>query len=266
MLYMIKKMTKAAGKLSIFPMGMNNLLSRSRSFCAFTSAGSGGKLEEPTSEPDSSFDKKMNVTGKRMDDSIRMLDAGALFTRTNKRDPNLPAVPATAKSKLNLPLEARESRKETMSHAQKGMNQAIAEDIHEILSDAMSSPKLRTLFRGTKDASMVVDIKHVKVNSDVSHVYAEWQCDLLEGFAREIHDNMGADKAKSFGKRSIRYITGRLAARESVFRTVLMRQMQFKKVPRIYFTHESTAIMDAATGESERKHEAAAEMARLRRR
>ena len=104
---------------------------------------------------DAPFGKKMNVTGKRMEDSIRMLML-SLFTRNNRRDPNLPAVTTTAKSKLNLPLEARKNRKETMNNAQKGLNQAVAEDIHEILCDALSSPKLRNLFRGTKDASIVV--------------------------------------------------------------------------------------------------------------
>lgn len=237
---------------------------RTLRFLCAKKAGKGGDAPE-TQTLVAPFDKKMNVTGKRMEDSIKMLDAGALFTRNNKRDPNLPAVTATAKSKLNLPLEAREKKRETMNHAQKGLNQAVAEDIHEILSDALSSPKLRNLFRGTKDASILVDIKHVKVNSDVSHVYAEWQCDLLEAFAREMHDSMGSIKAKAFVKRAVNYVTGRLAAKESFFRTALMRQMQFKKVPRIYFTHESTAMLTAASGETERMRQAKETLERLRR-
>lgn len=226
----------------------------------------GGALSN-TSSPKvaAPFDKKMNVTGKRMEDSIRMLDAGALFTQNNKRDPNMPAVPATAKSKLNMPLETREKLKSSMSSAQKGFNEATSEDIHEILSEALTSSKFRNLFRGTRDASRVVDFNKVTVNSDVSHVYAEWQCDVLEGFTRELHEEMGSDYAVKFAERGLRYITQRLASKESVFRTILMRQMHFKKVPRIYFKHDRVRILDIARGETGRKAEAEAMIESLRR-
>lgn len=198
----------------------------------------GAKSEEGKEEPEepATFGKKMNVVGKRMQDSIRMLDSGALYSQTNRRDPNLPAAPKQARAKLGRTLETPQPRSELLSERQKGMNTAFAEEIMDILNDAMASSKVgRGLFRGTDDASAAVEIIACKVNSDVSHVYAEWSSPIIQGFAEEIERDLGEEKAKSFLKKSANYITARLSRHEGRFRTYLLRRIESKRVPRIYF-------------------------------
>ena len=199
-------------------------------------------MPHPSSQEGSAFDKKMNVVGKRMQDSIRMLDAGALYTNTNKQDPNLPSVPPKIRAKLAQSLEKPIEKSRKLSESQKGSNAAQAEDILEIMQDVLGSKKLRGLFKGTDDASAAVEFANCKVNADVSHVYIEWTSPLLTEFAQELKDTMGNDHAKRFCKKSTSFITGKLASREAVFRTELMRAMFFKRVPRIYFKSESPTL------------------------
>lgn len=192
--------------------------------------------ESETEEGASPFSKKMNVVGKRMQDSIRMLDAGALYTQTNKRDPNLPAAPKQVRAKLGRSLETPLPKSERMSERLVGVNSAFAEEILDVLNEALGSSKVgRNLFRGTVDASDAVEITVCKVNSDVSHVYAEWSSRIIEGFAKELEREMGTDHAQRFMKRSEAYITARLARHEGKFRTYYARKIQSKRVPRIYF-------------------------------
>lgn len=196
----------------------------------------GGKVSAQGQEEQPAFSNKMNVVGKRMQDSIRMLDAGALYSQTNRRDPNLPAAPKQVRAKLSRTLETPQPRSEVLSERQKGMNTAFAEEIMDVLNEAMASSKIgRGLFRGTDDASAVVEITACKVNSDVSHIYAEWSSPIINGFADEIKGNMGEEKAKKFQKKSENYVTARLAMREGRFRTYLLRRIESKRVPRIYF-------------------------------
>ncbi len=182
------------------------------------------------------FSKKMNVVGKRMHDSIRMLDAGALYTQTNKQDPNLPSAPKQARAKLSRSLETRLPKSEVLSDRLKGVNDVFAEEIVDVLNEALASTKVGgNLFRGTMDASDAVEIVICKVNSDVSHVYAEWRSKIVQDFANEIKRDMGVDKAEKFIKKSEKYITGRLTRSEGSFRTYYARRIQSKRVPRIYF-------------------------------
>ena len=102
---------------------------------------------------------------KRTAENIDSLDVGVI---TKSRGPvqqngDMPQASSAVKGRLNRPLQKEE--KKVLSGPQLGALEATAEDLYEVLCDALSSSSFHNLFRGTSDASEAVDFVDVKLNA-----------------------------------------------------------------------------------------------------
>jgi hypothetical protein len=70
-----------------------------------------------------------------------------------------------------------------------------------------------------------------------SHVIAYWKSDVLEEFwaSMELDNTITEEKAAKFKQKTVDYMEKQLQQAESVFRSYLIRKMDFRRVPRIEF-------------------------------
>ena len=138
------------------------------------------------------------------------------------------------KQKLQRPLEAVE--KKVLTAAQLGQLQSTAEDLHDVLSEAMSTSAFSNLFpQGMHDTTLAVDIHEVKLNRDCSHAYVSWSCEILRKFVLEAQTEFGNESAQRFAGRAVKSINKKLQEREAQFRSYIIRHMHFRRVPRLFF-------------------------------
>jgi ribosome-binding factor A len=143
---------------------------------------------------------------------------------------------AKAKSKLSEGLVKKEMK--AQSQAQQGVMEAAEEDVCGILNDALASPVMFRLFRGCDDASVAVEIARVKLSADYSHSIAYWTSPIVDKFLILVMDQEGIEKGLQTRRKMSKYITEKLQKREGAFRTYLIKNMDFRKVPRIEFRSE----------------------------
>ncbi len=178
------------------------------------------------------WDGKIN---KRVEERIDLLDVGVTSGKNRGQSQNLdlPKASHQVKDRLNRPLIKPE--KKVISSAQMGALEATAEDLREVLLDALSSSSFHNLFKGTNDASQVINFLEVKLNADCSHATVMWRSPVIEQFAKLVLQRQGEQKALKFNRSALKYINKKLAGRESQFRSIVIRNMHFRRVPRIFF-------------------------------
>ena len=151
-----------------------------------------------------------------------------------------------------------------------GMQEAEAEDISELLNEALESKTLQDLIPWSLNApANFLYFRKVKLNKDTSHVTALWASDLLDHFIELLEepaddsdegdsilfdirtDNTRQGKAtrdrEYATEKLVTYVSKRLAQREPQFRAVLARKHPMRRVPRIFF-----AAYDASLGHRDR--------------
>ena len=146
--------------------------------------------------------------------------------------PISPTVPSVAKLKLARKLQKPEAVK--LSPKDAGLLEAESYELLEILCETLKSPRLAEMFTST-DISNVIDIEKVVVNSDSSHVTAYWTSPAVVKFLAMVKRKNGLNDATKIGQKICDGITARLTNNESVFRTAVMRHMDYRRVPRIFF-------------------------------
>jgi ribosome-binding factor A len=138
------------------------------------------------------------------------------------------------KQRLQRPLEAVE--KKVLTAAQLGQLQSTAEDLHDVLAEAMGTSAFSDLFpEGSHHTALAVDIHEVKLNRDCSHAYISWNCDVLGKFVLEAQAEFGNESAQRFAGRAVKSINKKLQEREAQFRSYIIRHMHFRRVPRLFF-------------------------------
>jgi ribosome-binding factor A len=121
------------------------------------------------------------------------------------------------------------------STAMQGVLESTAEEICGILNDALASNKLYKLFRGCPDASEAIDIEYVKINTDCSHATAFWKSSVIEKYGNFVAVHDGPEKGFLVKQRMNKFISATLQRKEPVFRTILIKHMDFRRVPRVFF-------------------------------
>jgi hypothetical protein len=112
--------------------------------------------------------------------------------------------------------------------------ESVCEDIMDHLNNVLSFPSLFSSFKGAQ-ASLLIDIVHVDINQDFSHVTAYWKSPVVSNFvsfARNETDDVAAAKLAT---RLSTKLTNKLQNREALFRSELLKKMSFRRVPRIFF-------------------------------
>lgn len=116
-----------------------------------------------------------------------------------------------------------------------GRLEATCEDVLDVMNETLASSALINVFKGVKDASMVIEIAHVDMNMDYSHAYAHWESELLTKFVDSVRKERGQEDAMALAVKMESKITSKLQKLEPVFRTKIIKKMEFKRVPRIFF-------------------------------
>ncbi len=118
---------------------------------------------------------------------------------------------------------------------------AACEDIMDDMNELLSSNQfLHFLKRGTS-ASQVVEVVHVDINQDFSHVTAFWRSSFINKFiaftVQEEQEKEGGGEAvaQKLHRRFTKLINAKLQDAEPKFRSNLLKTMTFRRVPRIFF-------------------------------
>ncbi len=172
---------------------------------------------------------------RELQDRINQLDVGSVASGPDGE----PHATHATRIKLQRPLAAPE--KKALSAAQLGQLQGTAEDLHDVLAEALGTSAFSDMFvvKGTPistDASLALHIHEVKLNRDCSHAYVSWAFPLLEQFAKEAHAEFGAESSGRFVQRAVNHVNGKLQRREAQFRSYIIKHMSFRRVPRLYFS------------------------------
>jgi hypothetical protein len=143
-------------------------------------------------------------------------------------------------AKLQRGLES--PKKRLLTGAERGALDAESEDLMDLINEALGSSHFYNLFRNTGDTSKYVEIISVLQNQDRSHSTALWTSRVLTQFAAEVDEVKGREEALRFAKNASVYVTARLQSREPLFRSMLTKKMDFKRVPRLFFRPADDAL------------------------
>lgn len=173
--------------------------------------------------PSKPLPKAKPVTGT---DLINRLDSQAKDGAVQKKD----------RIKLNRSLQQK--AKPALGAAGVGILEHTAEEISDYLNEALASAKLCDMFKGVRKASNIVEISECIINQDFSHVTAYWSSDLANDFTKFLNKkgtsqtSLDADK---LAERLNHTVTKTLQSCEGVFRAHIMKKMEFRRVPRVFF-------------------------------
>ena len=117
----------------------------------------------------------------------------------------------------------------------RGTMDAIGDEIADIINESLRKDKFSTIFKRVKDLTPFVEIVKVVVNRDLSHADAYWVSPVIHKFAYSCRESLGEKREQDLLKKMSNKISDNLQKKEPQFRTEVMREMTFKRVPRIFF-------------------------------
>lgn len=135
--------------------------------------------------------------------------------------------------KLRQPLATK--KKAILDVPSQGRLEATCEDVLDNMNETLASSALTNIFKGVRDASMVIEIVHVDMNMDYSHAYAHWESTILKDFMATVSKEKDHEESQRLALQMEKQITSKLQKLEPVFRSKIVKKMDFKRVPRIFF-------------------------------
>ena len=163
------------------------------------------------------------MKGKKIDNLLGDLDGTTVES----------TLPTPVQKKLVTGLDTKKKR--PMDAYEIGMLETRSAEILDILSDALESKLVYGIFKDMPDTAKVVSINHVKCNRDMTQITAVWHSDLFLDFIHQATLKHGERDGKALESKIFKKTSALLQAKESKFRTYLMRHMSFRRVPRITF-------------------------------
>jgi ribosome-binding factor A len=174
-----------------------------------------------------------------LDSLIQILD------KSNGSEAPLSAI---KRKKLATPLD-QSSEERRKDPAESGILEATGVDIAELLNEAFPTMTFNEVgLSKVQDLGEVVEIVHVKVNRDCSHADASWDSPFIAQFLGKVEKSFGAQDRSRIAHKLETGITSALQQREGKFRAFLARNMDFRRVPRVFFK-----VKDASFGLDRRR-------------
>ena len=130
------------------------------------------RLLSSTETGSRSTTKGVNKISRELQDRISGLDIG---TASPTSDNSTRTVPTPTRERLSRPLEP--VVKTPLSAAQRGALETTAEDLQDVLTDALGTSAFYGLFQGAQDPTEVVYIDEIQLNRDCSHATIKWKSD-----------------------------------------------------------------------------------------
>ncbi|KAJ1418817.1 hypothetical protein B484DRAFT_453578 [Ochromonadaceae sp. CCMP2298] len=201
-----------------------------------------GCLHLPRSEPAMVTCLQVRFFSRKSEDGPRRRRGPTAADLVGQLDPIRPADEAAASggqalrsmgfAKLHKPLVSGD--KPVLDQASQGALEATAEEIRDHINELLCSPKFYKVFRGVADASELVEVAEVRCSKDYATT-AYWHTPSMGPFLRVVADSMGEREAGRLSGRIASSVQKTLEAKEGLFRSYLMKKMDFKKVPKIGF-------------------------------
>eukprot|EP01036_Dinobryon_divergens_P033783 gene33782-43653_t len=140
-----------------------------------------------------------------------------------------------ASGKLRKSLDSS-TKKPVLDIASEGHLDTISAHVMDSINESLDSPKLSGMFRGIKEISDAIEILEVKCNRDCSHAAVVWECNVLNKFVRfHLQSSKSLEKSRALALKLGEKVNSKLQQSEPFFRSKLMRNMEFRRVPRILF-------------------------------
>lgn len=152
----------------------------------------------------------------------------------------LDEVASSKRFKLNKSLVAPE--KEQITSQMDGILGATAEEIMDDMNEALESAQFATIF-GNKFASLsdALEISSLVLNKDISHAHARWHSPIIAGFVDSLVKREDISLAQlHLARKMTNNISRRLQSNEGKFRSHIIRTINFRRVPRIFFRPSHT--------------------------
>eukprot|EP01031_Cornospumella_fuschlensis_P038373 gene38374-46638_t len=154
--------------------------------------------------------------------------------------------------KLNQSLEPKQKVK--VSSETNGVLQATALELVDDLNAALATPQLSSLFRSVPNASEVLEISKVVLNRDMSHADAFWTSKISVAFIETLSAKDSITKQDVAAANSmVHNINNKLQARESKFRSHIIKSFDFRRVPRVFFRPDAKLEQQLRTLEQRRQ-------------
>eukprot|EP01039_Chlorochromonas_danica_P005882 gene5882-6477_t len=165
----------------------------------------------------------------------------------------LDEVASSKRYKLNKSLVAPE--KEQITSQMDGILGATADEIMDDMNEVLDSPQFSSIF-GNKFTSLsdALEISSLVLNKDVSHAHARWHSPIIAGFIDSLVKKEEVTKAQLLlAQKMASNITRRLQSNEGKFRSHIIRTINFRRVPRIFFraSHTIETLLDKLASRKE---------------
>ena len=142
------------------------------------------------------------------------------------------------KKKLNVGLNTslELNQESELSVESIGQLETYGDDICEIFNESLhSNSSFYGMIEGAKQPSDVLEFTHVKINKDCSHIMAYWNATFINKFAELVAIEKGVEDSKRVHEKMSNNINQMLQRKESQFRSILIKKMDFRRVPHITF-------------------------------
>lgn len=151
--------------------------------------------------------------------------------------------PIRMRGKISKPLD---NPKMELDNASKGILESTGMDIMDVMNESLRSDEFYNVFKGTDSAADVVEIIEVKLNRDRSHAHAVWKSRVIELFLDNLLTKSLTPPDIKVAEKMVTSMTNILQRHEAKFRSRIIRTINFRRVPRVYFTH-SQSLTDLLT-------------------
>jgi ribosome-binding factor A len=187
---------------------------------------------------------------------------------------HLPSAEGSSKAKLRQAL--LKPKTSPLSPAAQGQLDSFAEELLDILNEAISTNIFLDTFRGVRNTGDFIDLVDVHLNRDMSHITVFWSSDMITEFVKMVKTEELSSSSSSqmlpaveqereaarIWKKTSSFITKKLQQREPQFRSFLVKKVHFRKVPRIFFkAHDPFAAAKDSIRTAEDEEELARSLA-----
>jgi len=189
-----------------------------------------------------------NRTLFRMNSPINLLDINTPKPHDYNNDNAL--ISKKLQGKLSRGLEESETLQ--LNAKGEGISDVVCNEITDTLNYSLSTDQFYKLFKGYKSPSDVVEIVKSTANLDFSHVIVYWDSDIINDVILSARKNLTEVKYNQLRNKIVNGISKKLQATEPQFRSVLMKEIEFRRVPRLFFQniHNEKVYITQSTDKS----------------
>lgn len=146
-------------------------------------------------------------------------------------------------NKLSHSLETKDVDKELTAKGI-GVLDSFGVDISDVLNEGLHSSSIfYGMIPGSQQPGDIIEIQHVKVNKDCSHIMAYWTAPFMTKFIELVRDARGEVEASRLHEKMSKNMSLKLQKREPQFRSLLIKKMEFRRVPHITFKEYTKKVI-----------------------